>query len=67
MESDIPSFDLPVDYVVGEGYEIDLLRRYKNFPCRIEAGFFILCIKGIIQTTINGNLYTIGERSEERR
>ena len=23
MESDIPNFDLPVDYIVGEGYEID--------------------------------------------
>jgi len=21
MESDIPNFDLPVDYIVGEGYE----------------------------------------------
>ena len=61
MESDIPNFDLPVDYIVGEGYEIDLSKRYKNFPCRVRSGFFILCVKGVMQTTINGNLHHIGE------
>ncbi len=61
MESDIPKFDLPVDYVVGEGYEINLLNGYKNFPCKIEAGFFILCVKGTIQAVINGNNHNIGE------
>ena len=49
MESDIPNFDLPVDYIVGEGYEIDLSKRYKNFPCRVRSGFFILCVKGVMQ------------------
>lgn len=48
MESDIPNFDLPVDYIVGEGYEIDLSKRYKNFPCRVRSGFFILCVKGVM-------------------
>lgn len=61
MESDLPNFDLPSDYIVGEGYGINLLKRYKNFPCRVKAGFFILCVKGIMQTTINGNLQNIGE------
>ena len=55
MESDLPNFDLPSDYIVGEGYGINLLKRYKNFPCRVKAGFFILCVKGIMQATINGN------------
>ena len=40
MESDLPNFDLPSDYMVGEGYGINLLKRYKNFPCRVKAGFF---------------------------
>ena len=40
MESDLPNFDLPSDYIVGEGYGINLLKRYKNFPCRVKAGFF---------------------------
>ena len=61
MESDLPNFDLPSDYMVGEGYGINLLKRSKNFPCRVKAGFFILCVKGIMQTTINGNLQNIGE------
>ena len=61
MESDLPNFDLPSDYIVGEGYGINLLKRYKNFPCRVKAGFFILCVKGIMQATINGNLQNIGE------
>ena len=54
MESDIPRYDLTVDYILGEGFVINLLNGYKNFHCKIEAGFFILCVKGAIQATING-------------
>lgn len=43
MESDIPRYDLTVDYIVGEGFGINLLNGYKNFHCKIGAGFFILC------------------------
>lgn len=42
MESNIPKYDLPVDYIVGEGFAKDLLKSYKNFPCKIESGLFIL-------------------------
>ena len=41
MESNIPKYDLPVDYIVGEGFAKDLLKSYKNFPCKIESGLFI--------------------------
>lgn len=34
MESDISKYDLPVDYIVGEGFAKDLLKSYKNFPCK---------------------------------
>ena len=61
MESDIPRYDLTVDYIVGEGFGINLLHGYKNFHCKIEAGFFILCVKGTIQATINGERYNIVE------
>lgn len=61
MESDILKYDLEVDYVVGEGLEKDLLNGYKNFPCKIKSGFFILCVKGIMQATINTKTYNIGE------
>lgn len=30
MESNIPKYDLPVDYIVGEGFAKDLLKSYKN-------------------------------------
>ena len=61
MESDIPRYDLTVDYIVGEGFGINLLNGYKNFHCKVEAGFFILCVKGTIQATINGERYNIVE------
>ena len=73
MESNIPKYDLPVDYIVGEGFAKDLLKSYKNFPCKIESGLFILCIKGTMEVTINTNTHHISEndlitlRSEERR
>lgn len=60
MGSDTPKYDLQVDYIVGEGFEKDLLNRYMNFPCRIESGFFILCMKGTMRVTINTNTYDIG-------
>ena len=44
MESDIPRYDLTVDYIVGEGFGINLLNGYKNFHCKIEAGFWHSCI-----------------------
>ena len=55
MGSDIPKYDLQIDYIVGEGFERHLLNRYINFPCKIESGFFILCMKGTLQITINTN------------
>ena len=61
MESDISKYDLPVDYIVGEGFAKDLLKSYKNFPCKIESGLFILCIKGTMQVTINSNAHHISE------
>ena len=36
MESDISKYDLPVDYIVGEGFAKDLLKSYKNFPCKLH-------------------------------
>ena len=54
MESNIPKYDLPVDYIVGEGFAKDLLKSYKNFPCKIESGLFILCIKGSGGSPVSG-------------
>ncbi len=61
MQREISTFDLAVDYVVGEGTEEDLLNGYRHFPCRIESGFFILCTEGSLQVTINANTYHISK------
>mgnify|MGYP001033418158 CR=1 FL=1 len=39
MESDIPRYNLTVDYKVGEGFGENLLG-YKNIHCKIEAGLY---------------------------
>ena len=61
MESDIPRYDLTVDYIVGEGFGVNLLNGYKNVHCKIEAGFFILCVKLTVHATINVELDNIVE------
>lgn len=61
MEKYIPIYDLPVDYVIGEGFEENLLNRYKNFPCNVKSGYFILCLEGKMQISINANTYNIGK------
>lgn len=45
MGSDIPMYDLEVDYIVGEAFEANLLNGYKNYLSKTESGFFILCVK----------------------
>ena len=39
MESNIPKYDLPVDYIVGEGFAKDLLKSYKNFHVRLNPAY----------------------------
>lgn len=59
-ERGIATYDLSVDYAVGEGIEKSL-KPYKNYPCKIEASFFILCTRGSMQITINAKTYQIKE------
>lgn len=40
MGSDIPMYDLEVDYIVGEAFEANLLNGYKNYLSKTESGFF---------------------------
>lgn len=58
---DILSCDLEVDYIVGEGFEANLLKGYKNNLRKTECGFFILCIRGTMQVAINGDSHIVGE------
>ena len=48
MENDIPKIDLPQDWVIGKltAGDIGLLNLYANYPCRLKAGIFVLCLGG---------------------
>lgn len=59
MKTEIPKFDLPVDYIIMSNITGKLLNQYGRFPCKIKAGLFILCTKGTIQATINLSEYTV--------
>ena len=50
MENDIPKIDLPQDWVIGKLSieDIGLLNLYANYPCRLKAGIFVLCLGGEI-------------------
>ena len=40
MEDNIPKFDLPVDFIVGNSITGEILNQYGRFPCKIKAGIF---------------------------
>ena len=42
MEDNIPKFDLPVDFIVGNSITGEILNQYGRFPCKIKAGIFVL-------------------------
>ena len=55
MENDIPKIDLPQDWVIGKltAGDIGLLNLYANYPCRLKAGIFVLCLGGEVEASIN--------------
>ncbi|WP_297904665.1 helix-turn-helix transcriptional regulator [uncultured Parabacteroides sp.] len=55
MEKDIPKIDLPQDWVIGKlsAEDIGLLNLYANYPCRLKAGIFVLCLGGEVEASIN--------------
>ena len=55
MENDIPKIDLPQDWVIGKLSieDIGLLNLYANYPCRLKAGIFVLCLGGEVEASIN--------------
>ncbi len=54
MENDIPKIDLPQDWVIGKLSEKDigLLNLYANYPCRLKAGIFVLCLRGEVEASM---------------
>ncbi len=57
----VPQFDLPVDLIVYDDINSDLLRYYASFPCKIEAAIFCYVDKGHVKATINLWEYEIKE------
>lgn len=55
IEKDIPKIDLPQDFAIGKlsQSDIGLLNLYANYPCRLKAEIFVLCIRGEFEASIN--------------
>lgn len=61
MENDIPKIDLPEDWVIGKllQNDIGILNLYTNYPCRLKAEIFVLCLEGEIEASINLTQITV--------
>ena len=61
MENDIPKIDLPEDWIIGNlsHKDIGLLNLYANYPCRLKAEIFVLCMQGEIEASINLTRYQV--------
>lgn len=56
---ELPKLDIPNDWIVGTNISRDILNMYTNFPCRLKAGIFALCIDGEIEASIDMTNYTV--------
>jgi len=61
IEKDIPKIDLPRDFVIGElsQSDIGLLNLYANYPCRLKAEIFVLCLRGEFEASINMTRHSV--------
>lgn len=53
MENDLPKIDIPVNWIIGTDISKEILSMYTNFPCRLKAEIFVLCMQGHIEASIN--------------
>lgn len=53
IEGNVPKFDLPKDFFVGDNITGEILNLYGLFPCKIKAGIYAFCRRGTIRATIN--------------
>lgn len=54
----LPEVDLPIEFMAAIDITEDILGLYK-FPCRIQAGIFVLCLEGEMKASINLTEYHI--------
>ncbi len=59
MEKELPKIDLPEEWIVGTGITEGLLNLYTNFPCRLKAEIFVLCMEGTVEASVNLNRITV--------
>lgn len=59
MENDIPKIDIPVDWVIGTDISKEILNLYTDYPCRMKAQIFVLCLGGMIEASINLARHTV--------
>ncbi len=59
MEKTLPKIDIPNNYSIGTGINETILNLYKDYPCRLNAEIFVLCMDGTIDATINLDRQTI--------
>lgn len=59
MENDIPKIDIPTDWIIGTDISKDILSLYTNFPCRLKAEIFVLCMQGNIEASVNLSRYNV--------
>lgn len=46
IPKELPKLDIPEDWIVGKDISREILNMYTNFPCRLKAGIFVLCMGG---------------------
>ena len=63
MEKILSKIDITEDFVIGSNADIDnsILSLYTQYPCRLKAEIFVLCMGGSLEATINLTDYTIRE------
>ena len=61
IDNDIPKIDLPEDWIIGKltKSEIGLLNLYANYPCRLKAEIFVLCLQGDLEASIDLTRYKV--------
>lgn len=59
MENDIPKIDIPVDWVIGTDISKEILNLYTDYPCRMKAQIFVLCLEGTIEASVNLARHTV--------
>lgn len=52
MQENIPLFDCPVDYLIGDASG-KVMNEYGRFPCKIKCGVYALMVRGSARATIN--------------